>query len=366
MRSRFACESLQRTEGRTMKTRREVLRLIPPVMLAGAATATATADFTRIDTHVHIHRDAPALLSAIKTANWRGLDIVVCPASGDEKFDLDESLAPRRRSLATAAEHSPGRPPSTPAASKTQTSPSARSPAFANRSRTARSRVKIWKNIGMSIKGKSGAYLLPDDRALLPIYEAIRKAGKTLVAHLAEPDGAWLPLDAKNPELRYYSANPQWHMYGKAGAPVKEDILKARDRVLAAMPKLRVVGCHLGSDEDDLDRLAKRLDAYPNFAVDTAARIRYFARGDREQVRQFLTRYQDRILYATDFSLREGEPAAAARSLQNVHDRDWAFFSGADAMEYDGKPTRGLELPERVLRKLFRENALRWLPGIEA
>ena len=167
----------------------------------------------------------------------------------------------------------------------------------------------------MSIKAKSGAYLLPDDPALLPIYEAIQRAGRTLVAHLAEPDGAWLPLDAKNPELTYYSNNPQWHMFGKAGAPVKEDILTARDRVLARYPKLRVVGCHLGSDEDDLKRLAKRLDAYPNFAVDTAAHVRYFARGDRDQVRQFLTRYQDRILYATDFSLRTGDDPAAARSL---------------------------------------------------
>lgn len=124
------------------------------------------------------------------------------------------------------------------------------------------------------------------------------------------------------------------------------------------------MGCHLGSDEDDLRRLAKRLDSYPNFAVDTAARIRYVARGEREQVREFLTHYQDRILYATDFSLREAEPAVAARSLRVVHDRDWAFFSSADPMEYDGKPTRGLALPEGVLRKLFRENALRWLPGI--
>ena len=74
----------------------------------------------------------------------------------------------------------------------------------------------------------------------------------------------------RTPSCAYYSDNPQWHMYGKAGAPVKEDILKARDRVLARYPKLRVVGCHLGSDEDDLGRLAKRLDAYPNFAVDTA------------------------------------------------------------------------------------------------
>ena len=91
---------------------------------------------------------------------------------------------------------------------------------------------------------------------------------------------------------------------------------------------------------------AKRLDAYPNFAVDTAARIRYFARGDRDQVRQFLTQYQDRVLYATDFSPREGDPSAASRSLQATHDRDWEFFSGGDMMEYAGRPTRGLALPD--------------------
>jgi hypothetical protein len=105
--------------------------------------------------------------------------------------------------------------------------------------------VKIWKNIGMAIKAKSGAYLLPDDPSLLPIYEAIQAAGRPLIAHLAEPDGAWLPLYAKNPEIRYYSANPRWHMHGKRGAPVKAEILDARDRLLARYPNLRVVGCHL-------------------------------------------------------------------------------------------------------------------------
>ena len=92
----------------------------------------------------------------------------------------------------------------------------------------------------------------------MPIYEAIRKADRTLVAHLAEPDGAWLPLDERNPELAYYSKNPQWHMFGKAGVPDKTAILTARDRVLARSPRLRVVGCHLGSDEDDLTRRARR------------------------------------------------------------------------------------------------------------
>jgi predicted TIM-barrel fold metal-dependent hydrolase len=152
-------------------------------------------------------------------------------------------------------------------------------------------------------------------------------------------------------------------MLGK-GAPSKEAILAARDRILARYPSLRVVGCHLGSDEDDLGRLARRLDAFPNFAVDTAARIRYFARGNRDRAREFLTRYQDRILYATDFGLRDASPEDGAKSLLGRHSRDWEFFSGDAMMEYEGRPTRGLALPDAVLRKVFRENARRWLPGL--
>ena len=349
-----------------MWTRRDILRLAPVTALLGAAHGANGPDFGRVDTHVHIHRDAPALLSSLEDSRWRGLDIVVCPAVGDEPFDLEEKL----RATHKVARESGG----TLAWASTFDARAFESPSFTDRTIARLSRsfddgaigVKIWKNIGMAIKSKSGAYLLPDDPTLLPIYEAIGRADRTLVAHLAEPDGAWLALDDKNPEIGYYSKNPHWHMFGKLGAPVKHAILAARDRVLARYPKLRVVGCHLGSDEDDLKRLARRLDAYPNFAVDTAARVRYFARVDRDQARQFLARYQDRILYATDFSLRDGDPAAAAKSLQATHERDWEFFSRGDVMEYAGHQTRGLELPQDVLHKIFRENALRWLPGFRA
>jgi hypothetical protein len=351
-----------------MLTRRDVLRLIPGAVLAAAARAAEGPDFARIDTHIHVWRDAPLLISALKTANCHGLSIVVSGASGDEPSDLEERL----RSTAKVHRDSQGMV-SWASAFDARGFESAE---FTDRT-IARLRqtfddgavgVKIWKNIGMAIKAKSGAFLLPDSPALLPVYEAIQQAGKTLIAHLAEPNGAWMPLDDKNPEIGYYSKNPQWHMYGKANAPDKEAILAARDRMLGLFPRLRVVGCHLGSDEDDLDRLAKRLDTYPNFAVDTAARIRYFARGDRDQVREFLTRYQDRILYATDFALRgdpDGDPAAA-RSLLAMHDRDWSFFASDDKMEYAGKPTQGLGLPDEVLRKIFRDNARRWIPGVDA
>ena len=345
-----------------MLTRRDVLRLAPAPFLLESARA-AEGDFERIDTHIHIHRDAPAVFSSLKESKWSGLDLVVCPTEGDEPYDLESKL----ESTLEGSEASGGRL----AWASTFDARGFEAPDFAERT-IARLRksfdegaigVKVWKNIGMAIRAKSNAYLLPDDPALLPVYEAIQEADKTLVAHLAEPDGAWMPLDDRNPELPYYSKNPQWHMLGK-GAPPKEAILAARDRVLARYPKLRVVGCHLGSDEGNLDDLARRLEAYPNFAVDTAARVRYFARGDRDEARKFLTEYQDRILYATDFALRDASPEAGAKALLARHARDWDFFSGDAMMDYEGRPTRGLALPDAILRKLFRENARRWLPGI--
>ena len=138
--------------------------MIPTALLAGTARAGGAAELTRIDTHIHIHRDAPALLSAIKAAHWRGLDIVVCPASGGEAFDLEEKF----RATAKVSHDSGG----TLAWASTFDARGFEDGDFLERT-IARLRqsfadgaiaVKIWKNIGMSIKGKSGAYLLPDRR----------------------------------------------------------------------------------------------------------------------------------------------------------------------------------------------------------
>jgi predicted TIM-barrel fold metal-dependent hydrolase len=126
--------------------------------------------------------------------------------------------------------------------------------------------------------------------------------------------------------------------------------------MIARHQRLRVIGCHLGSNEEHLDQLAKRLDALPNFAVDMASRVRFLVRMDRETVRQFVTKYQDRIIYATDFTLGQADEASAAKSLLSVHEREWNYFSGAG--------DNALGLPESVLRKIFRDNAVRWIPGI--
>jgi predicted TIM-barrel fold metal-dependent hydrolase len=225
--------------------------------------------------------------------------------------------------------------------------------------------VKIYKTLGMYHRSKTGRYVMPDDPVFAPILEAIAASGKTLYAHIAEPAGAWKPLDPADPDSSYYKENPGWHMYGHPERPTKETILAARDRMLGQHPKLRVVGCHLGSMEENVDDIAKRLDQYPNFVVDTAARVTHLALQDHAKVRAFLMQYQDRILYATDQVILPGdEIAASLKAWDAALARDWKFFATAEPVEYMGRSVRGLDLPASVLRKIYHENAVKWVPGI--
>jgi predicted TIM-barrel fold metal-dependent hydrolase len=225
--------------------------------------------------------------------------------------------------------------------------------------------VKIWKNIGMEIKRPDGSYVMPDDPVFEPIYQAIAAENKTLVAHVAEPTSSWKALDPDNPDYEYYKENPEWHMYLHPDHPRKEVILAARDHLLAENPKLRVIGAHLGSMETDVDEIAKRLDRYPNFAVDTAARMEYLMIQPRDKVRNFLIKYQDRVVYGTDLEfLNEESTGDALKEWQETYARDWKFFATDQMLPYRGRQIRGLKLPEPVLRHIFHDNAVRWIPGI--
>jgi predicted TIM-barrel fold metal-dependent hydrolase len=225
--------------------------------------------------------------------------------------------------------------------------------------------VKIWKNIGMEIKDSNGKFIMPDDPKLAPIYSDIAKHGKTLLTHVAEPDVAWGPPDPSDPSWSYYQENPQWFLYGKPGFPAKKTILEARDHVLAANPKLRIVGVHLGSMEKNLDGIATRLDRYPNFAIDTAARMEYLMLASPEKVRAFLIKYQDRVLYGTDLDLlATADVNEALKDWQSTYARDWRFLATDETLVQDGRKVQGLKLPEPVLRKIYRENARRWIPGV--
>ena len=197
-----------------------------------------------------------------------------------------------------------------------------------------------------------------------PIFQDIAAHNKTLIAHQAEPDVAWVP-DPKAIDTSYYAEHPEWNMSMVAGAPSKATILRSRDHMLAENPGLRVIGAHLGSMEADVDLVAQRLDRYPNFAIDTAARVPHLTIQPRAKVRAFLIKYQDRVLYGTDSDiLRKSDVKPSIADWQRQLTDDWRYFATADTFNYEGHMVKGLDLPVPVLRKLYHDNALRWMPGL--
>jgi predicted TIM-barrel fold metal-dependent hydrolase len=107
------------------------------------------------------------------------------------------------------------------------------------------------------------------------------------------------------------------------------------------------------------------LDAYPNFAVDTAARVVHLVVQPSDKVRGFLLKYQDRILYGTDLEfLKDAAPQDAVKEWETQYAMDWRYFATKDVFEYSGHKVEGLGLPQAVLRKLYHANAVHWIPGI--
>jgi len=236
--------------------------------------------------------------------------------------------------------------------------------------------VKIWKDVGMELKEADGRYVMADDSRLDPVYRLAADERRPLVAHLGEPRNCWLPVEQMtvDGDRTYFSRNPQYHGFLHPEVPNYERQLAARDAILERHPNLRVVGCHLGSLEYDVDELAKRLDKYPNLAVDLAARIVHFQVQPREKVRAFVLRYQDRILYGTDFTFGRRAPGAALDVQRELADLEADYRLDAEYFATDaeievprvrpGHKARGLALPAGVLRKIYFENAKAWYPGL--
>jgi predicted TIM-barrel fold metal-dependent hydrolase len=334
----------------------------PPVATSSLVSLSALEP---IDAHVHLNKDDPQFGAFMQRLKLHILDICVI----DDRDPYLKGLEPQRSDVVKVAHSTGGR-----AVLCTTFSPyEFEEPGFTRR--TIRQldgdfaqgavAVKIYKVMGMEMKSKAGKYVMPDDPAFQPIYRNIATHHRTVVAHIAEPDSCWQPPNPASPDYEYYQQHPEEYAYAHPEWPSKAAILAARDHFLEENPTLRVIGAHLGSMEADVSQIAERFDRYPNFAVDTAARVPYFMLQPREKVRAFLTKYQDRVLYATDLVvLPKDDTKKALAEWNSTYDRDWIFFATDQMVEYRGHSYQGLALPGPVLRKIFHDNAVHWLPGI--
>ncbi len=227
--------------------------------------------------------------------------------------------------------------------------------------------VKIWKNVGFDLHDEKVKFVMIDDPVFDPIFQYLIDNNILLVGHQGEPRNCWLPLEEMtvDSDRNYFKDHPEYHMFLQKHYPSYEDQMEARDNMLRKFPELKYVGLHLFSLEWSIDEVAARLEKFPNTKTDVAERVCHLqlqARENREVVRNFCIKYQDRIIYGTDV-IDDGNTSGEeiAQRFEDLWKFHYKFFATGEVLhapEFKGE-FRGLDLPNAVVEKIFRTNAIK-------
>ncbi len=228
--------------------------------------------------------------------------------------------------------------------------------------------VKVWKNIGMIIKDKDSNFIMIDNPIFDSIFNYLEQHNIPVIGHIGEPKNCWLPLDqmTTNNDRDYFTGHPEYHMFLHPEFPSYDTIIQSRDRLLEKHPKLRFIGAHLGSQEWDVDEIAKRLDKFPNMSVEPAERfgqLQYQSIQNWQKVHDFFIKYQDRIMYGTDLEDNKSlNPEELKKHAHELWMRDWRYLTSSDSLQspFVNKKFKGLQLPKTVIDKIYYSNPEKW------
>jgi len=190
-----------------------------------------------------------------------------------------------------------------------------------------------------------------DAPALDPLFQKIEDLNLGLLLHSADPD---LFYRLKYQPESYYGSKTQH--------------LKELENILNKHPEMKIQVAHMAGQPEHLDHLAQWLDKYPQLYVDTSS-AKWMARAfsyNPEVARQFFLDYQNRILFGTDIvtGRTDREPIPGYYylrylSFQALLETDIQKFPlPLDDPENNNETIiNGLDLPLKVLRKIYWENS---------
>ena len=215
---------------------------------------------------------------------------------------------------------------------------------------------EISKAFGISVRKQDGSRLKIDDPDLDPIWQTAARLNIPIFIHTADPQEFFHPIDFQN-ERWLELALFRDRRYPVPPNPSFEELAAERDRLFKRHPKTTFVTAHLGWHANNLARLAKMFDEMPNLYSEVGAVLYDLGRQPRT-AREFMIKYQDRILFGKDSYQPDEFPYY------------WRVFETADEYfdyyrDYHAFwKLYGLELPDQVLKKLYYQNALKLVPGI--
>ena len=207
-------------------------------------------------------------------------------------------------------------------------------------------------------KGEGDTYARPvegkdihiDDPRIRPL---IAKAGELkmpISIHIAEPIWMYLPMDETNDGLPNGAV---WHV-DTTNCLGYYGLMRTFENAVRENPNTLFIACHYLNMSHDWPRLGELLDKYPNLYVDIAARVAESAHTPRA-TREFLIKYQDRVLFGTD----NGMDAPMYQNIFRVLETNDEHFYVPE-FNYHWALS-GFNLPDEVLKKIYHDNAQRIL-----
>jgi predicted TIM-barrel fold metal-dependent hydrolase len=218
--------------------------------------------------------------------------------------------------------------------------------------------LKVYKGLGLTDKDNKGNRIAVNDTRLDPIWAKCGELGIPVLIHSGEPNSFWKPKDKNNErwlELKQYPSryrSPEKY-------PSFEEVLAEQHDVFRKHPETKFINAHLGWFGNDLARLGVLFDEMPNVYTEIGAVLAELGR-QPGFAREWMIKYQDRVMMGKDTYKME-EYYTYFRVLET----DDEYFDYYRKRHAHWK-MYGLSLPDSVLRKVYYQNALSVIPGIDS
>ena len=216
--------------------------------------------------------------------------------------------------------------------------------------------LKIYKNLGLTLRDSRNIRVPVDDDRLSHIWETCAKFNIPVLIHSGEPKAFFDPVDKFNERWLHAREKPR-SFRPSDKYPTFDQVMYEQEQLFKKHPTTTFINAHFGWYGNDLGRLSKQLSELTNVYVEFGAVINELGR-QPSTARKFFEDYQDRILFGKDIY-----------KMDEYYIYFQVLETDDEYIEYYRKRhglwrLYGLNLSDEILKKVYYQNALKIFPNI--
>ena len=216
--------------------------------------------------------------------------------------------------------------------------------------------LKIYKNLGLTLRDSRNIRVPVDDDRLSHIWETCARLNIPVLIHSGEPKAFFDPIDKFNERWLHAREKPS-SFRPSDKYPSFDQVMYEQYQLFKKHPKTTFINAHFGWYANDLETLSKQLADLTNVYVEFGAVINELGR-QPNTAKRFFEDYQDRILFGKDIY-----------KMDEYYIYFQVLETDDEYIEYYRKRhglwrLYGLNLPDEILKKVYFKNALKIFPNI--